>query len=95
MNLKIKLVIVFSFLCSVYGFSQDSTKTKKVLYKIPAAEVKQLAGSSDSKILPLPREIKSIYSCEINNSDKKAVVTARSADGTVSKETFEIIEKKK
>lgn len=92
MKLKFNLLIVFIFLFCAYGFSQDSIKAKKVIYKIPASEVKPIGCSSETKLLP--KEKKSIYSCETNVGKKEAVITTKSADGTISKQTFEIKENK-
>lgn len=92
MNLKIKLFIVFVFMFCASGFSQDSAKTQKVIYKIPAEKVKPASHSEEKKISPL--EDKSIHSSEVNKKKKEMIVTKKSSDGTLSKEKFEIIESK-
>ena len=92
MKPKFNLFIVFAFMFFVNGFSQEPAKTQKVIYKIPASEVKPTATSGEAKrVTP---EKKSIESCEINASKKEAIVTTKSPDGTISKEKFEIKENK-
>ena len=89
--LKIKLVIAFAFL-SLCGFSQDSS-AKKVIYKIPAAEVKPTATSGEAKRVTPEKNI--TRSCEIDKAKNEATVKTKASDGTISTEKFEIKSEKK
>lgn len=91
MKLKIKLLIVFA-LISMYGFSQDPA-AKKVIYKIPASEVKPTATSGEAKRVTPEKSVN--RSCEIDKTKNEATVKTKSADGTVSTEKFEIKSEKK
>ena len=88
MNLKITSFIVFLFVFSVNGFSQDPAKTEKTIHKIPATTVKPSSHSEEKKAVA--KEDNAIHSCEISKSKKEAVVTKKSSDGTLSKEKIEI-----
>lgn len=90
MNLKIKLFIVFSFVFCMMGYSQDPVKQEKVIYKIQADKVKPANHSEEKKVVA--KEDSAIHSCEVNK--KQVVVTKKAADGTVSKEKFELKENK-
>ena len=88
MNLKITSFIVFLFVYSVNGFSQDPAKTEKTIHKIPATSVKPSSHAEEKKAVA--KEDNSIHSCDINKSKKQAVVTKKSSDGTLSQEKIEI-----
>lgn len=92
MKLRFNLLIVFSFLFFVVGFSQDPAQTKKVIYKISADKVKPSGSSTEPKRIPAGN--KSVHSCEIDKIKKEAIVTTKSPDGTLVKEKFEIKENK-
>lgn len=88
MNLKITSFIVFLFVFSVNGFSQDPAKAEKTIHKIPATTVKPSSHSEEKKAVA--KENNAIHSCDINKSKKQAVVTKKSYDGTLSQEKIEI-----
>lgn len=88
MNLKITSFIVFLFLFSLNGFSQDPAKTDKTIHKIPSTTVKPATHADEKKVVA--KEDNAIHSCDINKNNKEATVTKKAADGTLSKEKIEI-----
>ena len=88
MNLKITSFIVFLFLFSVNGFSQDPAKIDKTIHKIPAVNLKPSSHTEEKKVVA--KEDNSIHSCDINKNKKEVLVTKMSTDGTLSKEKFKI-----
>ena len=91
MKLKIKLFIVFAFM-GLCGFSQDPA-AKKVIYKIPAADVKPTATSGETKRVTPEKNI--TRSCEIDKAKNEATVKTKSSDGTISTEKYKIKSEKK
>ena len=91
MKLKIKVLIAFTFI-GFCGFSQDPA-AKKVIYKIPAAEVKPTATSGEAKRVTPDKKV--ARTCEIDKANNQATVKTMSADGTISTEKFEIKSEKK
>ena len=90
---KVISLAFFALALCLKSYSQDSTGTHKVLYKIPPVKHKTDIHKKDVDVLP--RTEKSVYSCEINLKTNRAVISTVPANGVISKETYEIKEDNK
>ena len=77
----------------IKSYSQDSTGTHKVLYKISPGKTTSTIKKQDAPVLP--RAKKSVYSCEINSKTNKVFISTMPENGVISKETYDLKEDKK
>jgi hypothetical protein len=90
---KAGFLICFMLITLCKSYSQDSTRTDKKIYKITYAEA--IALNKEPEIKLAKANNRPVYSCEIDSTNKKVIVSFLEQDGSISKETYELIEDKK
>lgn len=90
---KVGLLICFILIGLCKGFSQDSTRTDKKIFKITYLEA--IALNKEPEIKSAKANNKPVYSCEIDSVNKKVIVSFLEPDGSISKETYELTDDKK